>query len=110
MIASASKLSADDIAAIDEGFRLRDEVDDGDLIRELKTSRNFFNLLSNLITSGRLEFKFAKLENSDGIGMFHEKFGLMYDAENNVIAFSGSMNESLNAFKNNYESIDVFMS
>ena len=42
--------------------------------------------------------------------MFHEKLGLMYDAANNIIAFSGSMNESLNAFNNNYESIDVFKS
>ena len=42
--------------------------------------------------------------------MFHEKLGLMYDADGNVIAFSGSMNETANAFENNYESIDVFTS
>lgn len=115
LIVSASDLSADDIASIDEGLRLRDEISEDDVIRALKVSHGSFKdaqftFLRNLIASGRLEFKTVKLENSDGIGMFHEKLGLMYDAENNIIAFSGSMNESLNAFNNNYESIDVFKS
>ena len=30
------------------------------------------------------------------------KLGLMYDRDGNIIAFSGSMNESIVAFKNNY--------
>lgn len=42
--------------------------------------------------------------------MYHEKLGLMYDKENNIIAFSGSMNETENAFINNYEIVDVFTS
>ena len=42
--------------------------------------------------------------------MFHEKMGLMYDRDNNIIAFSGSMNESFNAFRQNYEAVDVFTS
>ncbi len=44
------------------------------------------------------------------IGLFHEKLGLMIDEEDNVIAFSGSMNESETAFKINYEAFDVFTS
>lgn len=63
------------------------------------------NLLSNLIAAGRLEIKIAFLEDDNMIGMFHEKLGLMYDAEDNIIAFSGSMNESANAFTKNYEAI-----
>ena len=34
----------------------------------------------------------------------------MYDSDENIIAFSGSMNESANAFTQNYEAIDVFAS
>ena len=60
------------------------------------------NLLSNLIAAGRLEIKIAFLEDDNTIGMFHEKLGLMYDEEDNIIAFSGSMNESANAFTTNY--------
>ena len=41
--------------------------------------------------------------------MYHEKMGLMTDADGNVIAFSGSMNESGNAFSMNYEAFDVFL-
>lgn len=36
--------------------------------------------------------------------------GLMYDKDGNIIAFSGSVNESANSLKNNCNSIDVFLS
>lgn len=114
MIASPH-LSPEDLAAIDDGFKRRDDVIKSALIRELKTPQGIFeeerlNLLSNLIAVGRLDFKIAILEENNSVGMFHEKLGLIYDAAENVIAFSGSMNESANAFFNNYESIDIFTS
>ena len=40
--------------------------------------------------------------------MYHEKMGLMEDSSGNVVAFSGSMNESATAMEVNYETIDVF--
>ena len=42
--------------------------------------------------------------------MYHEKMGLITDSDGNTVAFSGSMNESENAFKDNYESFDAFCS
>lgn len=112
-IITSSNLSEEDIAAIIYGINRRNEVDSKALILNL-TSGSFpnqrLNILSNLIATGRLEIKIAELDSASDKSMFHEKFGLMYDAEDNVIAFSGSMNESANAFKNNYESIDVFKS
>ena len=112
-IITSSKLSEEDSAAIIDGINRRNEVDTKVLILNL-TSGSFpkqrLNILSNLIATGRLEIKIAELETTSDKNMFHEKFGLMYDDEGNVIAFSGSMNESANAFKNNYESIDVFTS
>ena len=42
--------------------------------------------------------------------MYHEKIGVIYDESGNKIAFTGSMNETINAFHNNYESIVVFNS
>ena len=42
--------------------------------------------------------------------MCREKLGLIYDAANNVIAFSESLNETESAFINNYEIVDVFTS
>lgn len=114
MIASP-RLQPDDIDAINDGLRRRDDVIKEALLRELRDPKGKFeearlNLLSNLIAAGRLEIKIAFLEDDNMIGMFHEKLGLMYDAEDNIIAFSGSMNESANAFTKNYEAIDVFAS
>ena len=42
--------------------------------------------------------------------MYHEKMGIIEDAEGNKVAFSGSMNESSTAMSINYETIDVFRS
>lgn len=112
---ASPKLSAEDVAAINNGLRRRDDVIEEALIRELAAPTGSqdaarLNLLSNLIASGVLEIKIAFLEEENTVGMFHEKMGLMYDVDNNVIAFSGSMNESFNAFRQNYEAIDVFTS
>lgn len=112
---ASPRLSAEDIEAINDGLRRRDEVIEDALIRELTSPKGpqetaRLNLLSNLIASGVLEIKIAFLETDNTVGMFHEKMGLMYDADNNIIAFSGSMNESFNAFRQNYEAVDVFTS
>ena len=114
MIASP-RLSAEDIQAINDGLKRRDDVIEEALIRELSEpidTQNSarLNLLSNLIASGVLEIKIAFLETDNTVGMFHEKMGLMYDGDQNIIAFSGSMNESFNAFRQNYEAVDVFKS
>ena len=108
-------LSQEDIDAISDGIRRRDDVIKETLIRELHEPQGKFekarlNLLSNLIAANKLVIKIAFLEDNDTVGMFHEKLGLMYDNDGNIIAFSGSMNESTNAFTANYESIDVFTS
>jgi len=112
---ASPKLSPEDIDAINDGIKRRDEVIVDALLRELhepsgKYEEARLNLLSNLIAAGRLEIKIAFLETDNAIGMFHEKLGLMFDEEENVIAFSGSMNETANAFTTNYEQIDVFTS
>lgn len=114
MIASPH-LQPEDIDAINDGLKRRDDVIKEALLRELREPRGKFeearlNLLSNLIAAGRLEIKIAFMEDDNNIGMFHEKLGLMYDTEGNIIAFSGSMNETANAFSNNYEAIDVYAS
>ena len=114
-IIASPYLQSQDIEAIKDGLKRKDDVLKEALFRELKEAKGKFeqarlNLLSNLIAAGKLNIKIAFMESNDTIGMFHEKLGLMYDSDNNVIAFSGSMNESVNAFYSNYEAIDVFTS
>lgn len=112
---ASPRLLPEDIDAINDGLKRRDDVIKEALLRELREPKGKFeetrlNLLSNLIAAGRMEIKIAFMEVDNTIGMFHEKLGLMYDAEGNIIAFSGSMNETANAFSNNYEAIDVYAS
>ena len=68
------------------------------------------NLLANLIADGILDIKIAFTESGSKMGMYHEKMGIISDDEGNTVAFSGSMNESHTALKDNYEVIDVWCS
>lgn len=114
-LVASPKLSEDDIEAIEKGFEKRKEIIENCIERSFEEPKNIYeerrlNLLANLIANGQLDIKIAFLEEENSIGMFHEKMGIMTDTENNTIAFTGSMNESKNAFSHNYESIDVFCS
>ena len=114
-LVASPKLSEDDVEAIETGIKLRDEVIKERLLEAITAPQGSFeerrlNYLINLIAAGILEIKIAVLEDSNHIGMYHEKVGLIYDEEGNIIAFSGSMNESVTAFMHNCESIDVFKS
>lgn len=106
-------LSEEDIEAIKNGYKDRNEVIKGALFRELKepsneTEYDRLDLLAQLIARGTLDIKVAVVE--DDLGIYHEKLGIMEDNEGNFIAFSGSMNESETAIRRNYETIDVFCS
>ena len=73
-------------------------------------TRDRLNLLACLIAERCLDFKIVEPLLHKGSGMYHEKVGLIEDKDGNVVAFSGSMNESGNSVENNYESFDVFCS
>lgn len=65
-------------------------------------------LLAWLFSAGRLEMKVALRPQ----GMFHQKIGLLEDRLGDVVAFSGSMNETMSALdpRFNSEEITVFQS
>lgn len=114
-IVASPNLSDEDLDAIYRGYEDRDEVIERSLLAELSTpddmdpfSAERLNLLASLISSGVLDIKIAFTENEKGIGMYHEKMGLIEDEHNNVVAFSGSMNETSSGLSLNYETIDVF--
>ncbi len=107
-------LSSEDIEAIEKGYEKR-AIIEGALLREIKEPENYFqeerlNLLAHLIENGTLELKVAFTPPKKSTGMYHEKVGIVQDAEGNKIVFTGSLNETINAFYNNYESIVVFTS
>ena len=109
-------LSDEDIEAIRNGYEKRNVIIENALLSQLSDENMDFysmerlNLLANLIAEGILDIRIAYTEDDRGIGMYHEKMGIIEDAEGNKVAFSGSMNESLTAMSINYETIDVFRS
>ena len=109
-------LSDEDIEAIRNGYEKRNVIIENALLSQLSDENMDFysmerlNLLANLIAEGILDIRIAYTEDDRGIGMYHEKMGIIEDAEGNKVAFSGSMNESSTAMSINYETIDVFRS
>ena len=107
-------LSEEDIEAIQRGYEARSIIENA-LVREIKepesnSDKERLGWLSQLIAAGVLEIKVAFTPPHKVTGMYHEKIGVIYDENGNLIAFTGSMNETINAFHNNYESIVVFNS
>ena len=112
---ASPRLSSEDIEAINDGYQQREEIIKGALKRELEDCTDFcqqnrLNLLATLIAKGILDIRIAVTIGKKGIGMYHEKMGLIEDIEGNIVAFSGSMNETDTAIHDNYEAIDVFCS
>lgn len=112
-IVVSPKLSKEDIDAINQGYKNKNEIIEHSLIESLKeelneTDKDRLNLMIHLIECEILNIKIAVFNNKDQIGMYHEKIGILVDKEENKIAFTGSYNESYNSYNNNFESIDVF--
>lgn len=112
-------LSADDIEALDAGFRAR--VDEAVVARlrnevegllEDEAMSETAKVLAALVGIGVVEFKIAILRPKPGAAatrIFHDKLGILRDAEGNVLIFKGSMNETWSglAADGNLESVDV---
>lgn len=113
-IICSPKLSEQDINAIAEGYEKRQIIENA-LEREFVEAKNKFeeerfNMLSHLIEKGILDIKIATMKSDNPNAMFHAKLGIIKDEVSNFIAFTGSMNESHNAFYENEETIDVYSS
>ncbi len=109
------RLTEEDIQSINLGYKTREEVIERALLRDFDEPKNKIefrklNLLANLIAEGILDIKVAFKINANSAGIFHEKIGIVIDAEGNKVAFTGSMNETYSGLLQNYESIDVFCS
>lgn len=115
MLIASPRLTEDDIEAINKGYDERKKIIENALLRDFNEPKDYFeerrlNLLAHLIKEGVLDIKIALLQSNSKIGLFHDKLGIIEDNEGNIVAFSGSLNETEAAFVLNYEAIDVFAS
>ncbi|TDM07714.1 SNF2-related protein [Macrococcus lamae] len=91
-------ISEDDYQEIIKGYeeRTKDEILDEEDLRKLGN-------LAYLISIGKADVKLGFVDN----GLFHSKWGLFKDKNDDYIYFNGSNNETASAINKNYESFDV---
>ena len=108
-IIASPQLSEDDAAAIDAGYKKREEGCAFACAREIAELDWDLELevLSWLIATGKLNIKLAMRSQNSRPGIYHEKLGIIKDSVGNFITFSGSANESVSAHEYNFESLDV---
>lgn len=115
-IVASPYLSDEDIDAIRHGYEDRNKIIERALLTQISEkptdyySMERLNLLAALIADGVMDIQIAYTEDKNGIGMYHEKMGIIEDVHGDKIAFSGSNNESAAAMTINYETMDVFRS
>jgi superfamily II DNA or RNA helicase len=112
-------LSPNEVVAIERGYDLRKKIEERMLAENLDppdpTTRGGLEALAWMIANNRLDVKVAIPVNDGGkpvadTAVFHEKVGIITDAEGSQISFSGSVNESRNGWLNNRESFHVHLS
>ena len=111
---ASPQLEEDDIADIERGYELRD-VFQRATMRVLEGSHSEIVLdglstIGRLIAQGQLDIKLAFVSGRHGFGIYHEKIGYFRDGAEDVIAFTGSSNETYGGLVANFESIDVYQS
>ncbi len=107
----APHLSARDIVAlrrtyVDRHLIIRDERS----LESLFAGRDSSLIMAHLLVRGLLRIKVAQLRSEEHhtASIYHEKIGVLRDAAGRTLAFSGSTNESRNAWSGSFERVDVF--
>jgi DNA phosphorothioation system restriction enzyme len=113
------QLSEDDVAAIEQGYRSREEVLQDAARRALTNpeqalTNDRLSALAWMIANGTLDIKIAlRVAPETGRlsrGIYHEKIGIFSDTSGDHVAFTGSGNETEGGLVTNFESIDVYCS
>lgn len=111
-------LSQADKDSIEKGLHSNpEELIAGNLCRDIDQlyatlssyDKHFFNCISWLIASGKLEIK-ATTPSDSSSGIAHQKFGIFQDDFGGVVAFNGSANFSSFAMFSNMETISCYRS
>ncbi len=122
---AGARLSQRDVDAINSGSADSGRILTDNFIRDLDSvadelERNHVRALGWLVAQGRLNIKIAiplgkdgrplsevEVERSD---LFHQKVGILFDSNNDVISFSGSINETAFGWTRHIEEFKTFRS
>ena len=95
-IVASPYLSNEDIQAIQKGYEDRNQIIEKALLDQIAVeptdyySMERLNLLASLIADEIMDIQIAYTENHGGIGMYHEKMGIIIDVVGDKIELSGS--------------------
>jgi len=112
-------LGTAEIGAIEQGYDLRQQMESQLLQEPLEPpdaeARNGLAALATMIARNQLDVKVAIPIGPDGrpvkgLGIYHEKVGIIADPEENRVSYSGSINETRGGWLNNRESFHVHCS
>jgi hypothetical protein len=79
-------------------------------LKVTSTKEKKISVLNQMIQTNKLKIKIA-IPNSDEVfGSFSEKTGIFHDENDDMVAFTGTSNETFDPRNRNFESIDVFTS
>lgn len=103
----SENINSEDYEIIKQGYKLKENIKNellDKLMEELslEEQRNMSNL-AYLISIGIVDIKIAFVKK----GIFHDKCGIFYDENGEIICFRGSNNETVAALDNNYEAFTV---
>jgi len=74
------------------------------------TKEKKLSVLNKMIETNKLKIKIAIPNSEEVYGSFGEKIGIFHDENDDMIAFTGTSNETFDPRNRNFESIDVFTS
>ena len=74
------------------------------------TKEKKFSVLNKMIETNKLKIKIAIPNSEEVYGSFGEKIGIFHDENDDMVAFTGTSNETFDPLNRNFESIDVFTS
>ncbi|MEQ6900780.1 DEAD/DEAH box helicase family protein [Nocardioides sp. YIM 152588] len=109
---ASPQLTEDDLLDIERGYDLRAVLSRA-TERVLEAEEHpavldGLGLLGRLIAEGRLDIKLAFVNRQGHIGIYHEKLGIFRDAVGDLVAFTGSSNETHGGLAANFESVEVY--
>ena len=110
----STRLSQQDEEAIRQGYSERAIVEKNFLERFKDPTdefeKGYLSLLTYLISHCILDIRVVSIGSAITTAMEHEKIGIFFDEVGNMVAFSGSGNETPSGLKHNSEDFDVYCS
>ncbi len=106
-IITSHRFRPDDLSLLSKAFH--DESKEKSTTNHAIVDGKNIEILRKIIHNKNLEIKIA-IPDTDICVTFSENIGVFKDSENNMVAFSGTANETFSNQNRNFESIDVFTS